>query len=208
MDNRKFYKRIIFAIGEFVLLVLLALVPPLLVFLDGVVIQHPIVELCFTECIQEALLLISTLIFGCAAWQYSSSRGFLVLVGGFFGCMLMREFDGFWDYVWHGFWVWPVTFLAAASTLYAMAFCRDTILEPMARFIDTKAYLHIMFGLIFLLFFSRVFGSGTFLWRSLLGHHYTTFFKCALQEGLELFGYIFICYGSFVFLWEKSREEK
>lgn len=196
--------RIASAVAEFFLLALLALVPFIAVYLDIVVIGHRIGEVSVTEIAQEALLLLTVLVFLYSAWRQPASRGFLVLVAGFFAAAFIRELDGFLDEVWHGFWVWPAMLVSLTSISYAAIRCRDTVFQPMADFIDTKPYYFIVMGLIVLLVFSRTFGSGNMLWNDLLGS-YAFKFKTVVQEGLELFGYLFIAYGAYNFLTRRER---
>lgn len=190
--------------GEFFLLALLSLVAPLCVYIDIVVLGHevsPESEIWLTENTQEILILLAALSMAYAAWRRPGERGFLVLVAGFFGSMLIRELDVVLDAVWHGFWFWPALLLAVGAIGYAATLGRGTVLEPMADFFDTRAWSYVLFGLVVVLVFSRVFGSGSLLWSHVMSSHYEQIFKEALQEGLELFGYVFIAYGSVRFLW-------
>ncbi|MFA5631662.1 MAG: hypothetical protein WC997_09135 [Porticoccaceae bacterium] len=198
--------RIMYAVGESFFLALCTLLPTLFIFVDVVVMGHQVSESSLTEHAQVILLFVSALLFLLHSWRHLGSRGFCLLVSGFFGCMLIREVDGYLDLVWHGFWVWPANLLAIVTILYVALCCRNTVLVPMAAFINTKPYFHIVFGLLIVMVFSRTFGSGTLLWEPLLGEDYEYIFKSALQEGLELLGYIFISYGSYCFLRRAESE--
>ena len=68
----------------------------------------------------------------------------------------------------------------------------------MARLVGTRAYFYLLVGLVIVLVFSRVFGSGNLLWDYVMAGAYTHGFKTTLQEGLELFGYVFIAVGAWV----------
>lgn len=199
-------RKIKLAIGELLLLALLALVAPALVFTDIVIIGHGLSEISFTEIAQEMLLLLSALLIAHRAWRHAESRGFFLLMASFYGCMLIRELDGFLDHIQHGFWLWPALLLAFTTIAYVIGRCRDTVLVPMADFVDTKPYFYTIVGLIVVLVFSRVFGSGTLLWKPAMGSSYSGLFRNVLQEGLELFGYVFIAYGSVLLLWNKNRQ--
>ncbi|MCK9563097.1 MAG: hypothetical protein M0R02_10320 [Bacteroidales bacterium] len=205
---KKPHTRIVRAVGEFLLLTLFALIPPLFVFIDSVVIGHGVTEDSLTEYAQETLLLVSALLFWHGARRHPDSRGFLLLVAGFFGCALIRELDSYLDFISHGFWVWPANLLALATISYVALRCKDTVLEPMAAFIDTKPYFYMVFGLLVVFVFSRLFGSGTLLWDHLLGDNYTHSFKSGVQEGLELFGYIFIGYSAYLYIWRAKGLNK
>ncbi len=184
------------AVGEFLLLVLFALLPPLSVFLDSAVIGEGVSEESLTEYTQQGILLLAALLFWYGSRRRPDARGFYLLVAGFFACALIRELDSYLDLILHGFWIWPANLLALGTIIHVRRHCRGTVLQPMAAFVGTKPYFHMLFGLVVVLVFSRVFGSGTLLWVPLLGETYTHGFKSGLQEGLELFGYLFIGYSA------------
>lgn len=188
---------IVRSIGEIFFLALLILLAPLCIAIDVVALGNDMGETSLTEFTQLLLLLTSILIFGYSAWRYVGSRGFLILVAGFFSCMLVRELDFLFDNFRHGFWLLPAIGIAIASILSALK-NRGTVFEPMAAFVNTKPYFHIMFGLLVVLVFSRVFGSGNVFWKHVVSD-YSHLYKSILQEGLELFGYLFVAYGSYLF---------
>ena len=194
---------IVRAAGEFLLLVALALLPSVSVYIDVGVIGAGVGELSVTEITQEALILTTALITWYGAWRHPDRRGLLVLMAGFFSCIFIRELDSFLDYVWHGFWFWPAILMASASITYVVVFCRNTVIGPLSNFVATRSYFFILVGMISLLVFSRTFGSGNLLWIEVMGEAYNHAFKSALQEGLELYGYLFIAYGTFK-LWIKD----
>ena len=187
-------KTIVKAIGEVLLLALLILLVPICLAIDVLLLDNSIGEISLTEITQLALLATSILIFGYSAWQSAGSRGFLILVTGFFSCMLVRELDFLFDKIRHGFWFWPAIVIVIASIFFALK-NRRTLFEPMAAFVNTKPYFHIIFGLLVVLFFSRIFGSGNLFWQHVISD-YSRVYKSILQEGLELFGYLFAAYGS------------
>lgn len=190
--------RIAYAIGEFLLLTVMALIPPVLVYIDISVVGLGAGELAVTEFTQEGLLFMVALLFWYGAWQHPGSRGFLVLIAGFFSSMLMREMDALFDEISQGFWFWPAIVIAVSSIIYATAYSRNTVIKAMNAFVKTKPYYFILIGLIILLVFSRVFGSGSLIWQDLLGEAYSKAFRASLQEGLELLGYVYIAYGAFL----------
>jgi len=169
-------KAITLAAAQFVLLALLSLIPGLTVFLAIV------------------------LAFSFFAWRNRESRGFLVLAAGFFGCMLIRELDHFLDRALDGLWSSFVALLAMVSIAYARAYCRGAVLRPLIAFLNTKPYFFFLIGFVIVLIFARVFGSGNLLWEHVLNDAYTDAYKSSVQEGLELFGYLLIAYGAFLFL--------
>jgi hypothetical protein len=177
-----------------------------MVFVDAVILGNEVEDLSITEITQEILLFGSAAIFWFCAWKQTQSRGFFALVAGFFSCMFIRELDSFFNVVWDGFWFWPAITVAIATISYTVFYCRGTVMEAMADFIDKKPFYHIIFGLIIILVFSRVFGSGTLIWKYILSDGYHHVAKSAIQEGIELLGYIFLFYGSFLFFRERKAQ--
>ncbi|TWH76727.1 hypothetical protein LX59_00772 [Azomonas agilis] len=194
------------AISEFITLALLVTFVPAAVLFDMLNLKT-VGELSVTQVSQTLLLFASSFIFWLHAWKFPEYRGFCVLVAGFFSCMLIREQDGLFDYVYHGFWFWPAMLLSTVCILYASTLGKKSVLRPMAYFIDTKAYYHIIFGVLIVLVFSRIFGSGRMIWKHIMIAEYSYDYKAALQEGLELLGYIFIAYGSYIFHRQKAHTE-
>ena len=188
--------RVLQGVGEFFLLVAIAVAVPALVYFDIAVLGNTVGEISATEVTQELLVLMTAAIFWYKAYRDPASRGFWVLVAGFFSCILIREMDSFLDVIVHGFWVWPVTLVAVVSVFLASVPFKGRVLRPMATYVGTKPYFFMIVGLAVLLVFSRIFGSGSLLWQQLLGAGYTSGFKSALQEGLELLGYFLIGYSA------------
>lgn len=184
---------------QFAVLVGLALLPPACVYIDIVVLDNGVGEISLTETTQEALILACALTFLRRAMHDARARGLLVLVGGFFLAMFIRELDYLFDNIAHGFWQLPMTTVALSSIVYARVGCRGTVLLPMAAFATSRPFAFMMTGLLIVLVFSRVFGSGSLLWQAVLGEHYSMQFRSAVQEGLELFGYLFIAYATALF---------
>lgn len=191
--------RIAHGIGEFVWMAILALVPVAAVYIDSAWIGHRVGESSVTVILQEVLLVSTALTFWYGAWKHPAQRGFLILTAGFFSCALVREMDFFFDAIADGFWVWPANLIALACVAYVARYCRKTVLRPMADFIGTRSYYYTVFGLAALLIFSRTFGSGNLLWKHVVDRDILFTFKSALQEGLELFGYVFIACGAVMF---------
>src|SRR5690625_4935308 len=149
--------RIIKGAVEFLIVAILVTIVPLLVVIDVSVLKHGVGEISVTEFTQETLLALSAAIFGYRAWRRPELRGFLVLVAGFFTCMLIRELDFLFDYIWHGFWYWPAIIIAGSCIVGATFLWRDSIIHPMADFVESNAYAHIFICLLFVLVFILIF---------------------------------------------------
>jgi hypothetical protein len=187
--------KILRAIVEFLLLTALTAAVPLIVYMDSIILGNGVSEYSMTELMEDVLLLFSTTVFYVEAWGRPESRGFLVLVGGVFACMLIRELDFAFDVIHHGAWLCPALLTAAASVALAIA-CRKTVFAPMAAYADSKSSIYVSIGLLIVMVFSRLFGSGRLIWIDIMGTDYRGVYKTIIQEGLELFGYVFISYGA------------
>lgn len=174
--------------------------------MDTSVFGHGVGEQSVTEWTQELLLLASALMFLALAWRQPAQRGFAILVAGFFGTMFIRELDGVFDRIVHGFWVYPAALWALAALVLAARF-RQGLLATMARAAQNHSFVYIQLGLAIVLSFSRVFGT-TALWFGVFGESDPArTSKTVAQEGLELLGYLLIFAGSFGYLRALRREQ-
>lgn len=183
-------------VGGFFFLCLLALVPPTTVYLDLLALGQKTDEKSVTEITQTVFLSITACIFWWAVLRHRQARGAHLLMAGFFTCALIREMDAALDLVWHGFWVVPAILTALVCLAYVLRYERKTLIHDLTRIGQAPDISYIVFGLVTLLVFSRTFGSGSLIWNDVLQDGSATLVKSALQEGLELYGYVFILYGS------------
>lgn len=163
--------------------------------IDFFFLENNLSERSLTELFQQLLLLASTAIFMWSANKVEESRTLFVLVSGFFGCMFLRELDYYFDMIVHGFWFYPTIILASLVITYAVK-NNATLVSSVREFSQSNAYFNILVGLVIIMIFSRLFGSGT-LWKEVMNDDYHHIYKTIIQEGLELFGYIFLFIGSF-----------
>jgi len=170
----------------------LSLIPPLTVHLDIAVFDNGLTEVSFTEFGQTLVLLTVTALYARVAWLDEDKRGFFVLASGFFACMLIRELDVYFDRIRHGAWLYPALVVALGTGGYALLKCRDSIVKPWAAFVRSSSFFPAVIGLVVLLVFSRVFGSGNLIWKPVMGEDYTHLYKTVVQEGLELLGYLLL----------------
>jgi len=186
-------------------LVALVLLSVFIVRIDDGLLQQGKSEYSITEFTQAGFILVSAILFGLSAKNDQQSRGFFVLVMGLFATMLIRESDAFFDLIYHGFWIYPALAVSLATVLYART-CRGTVKHPMLKHMETRDFVYINLGLIIILVFSRTFGSGT-LWRDVMGDDYSSVYKSVIQEGIELFGYTVVLYGS-ILVWAGGIKDK
>lgn len=170
----------------------------LIIYVDTVIFDNGVSEYSLTEFTQEGLIFVSVIIFFALSKNQPESRGFLVLCGGFFSVMLIRELDGFFDEIKHGFWVYPAIVVTLITLIYAHK-SPETVSGPLVHYFQTPPFVYITIGLMITIFFSRIFGSGI-IWGVVMGDNYMTGYKAIIQEGVELLGYVFVFYGS-VMLW-------
>ncbi len=194
---------------ELFVFAMIAVLVPACVYLDFVVIADDIRENSVTELLQEGLLLLCTVFCMVRAVRIPEIRGAMVLASGFFAAMFVRELDFlFDDLLWHGAWAALVAPLLALCFFLAWRY-RATVLPPLARFSTRRPYLYFLLGIVLLLVFSRIFGSGGLLWKHVLGDQYVSRVKAIVQEGLELYGYLLIALGMVSSRrsdWEPPRE--
>ena len=146
-------------------------------------------ENSLTERTQETLLAISILLFLYRARQEKATG--LYLVVGLLLCMLIREWDAFFDNIFHGAW----KFIALPSALFFIYLSLKKGLKAacqhLASFFNTPSY-HLLFaGLIIVLVISRIIGM-RFMVHIISGPHFSQGIKSFLEEGTELLGYIII----------------
>lgn len=186
---------LLLAACDILFLLLLTLIPTLTVALDLRWLHNGVGEISITELLQEGVLLAIVIGLYCKGRALPEVRAFLWLLAGFFGCLLIRELDVFFDEIRHGFWIYPTLLLAMTTLLYSGRQGWRTVLYGAARFVRHRSALFTLFGLLLVAVFSRLFGSGSLLWNEILGVNTAFGVKTALQEGIELLGYTYVAYG-------------
>jgi len=179
----------------FILISLLSVGVITAINIDYFFLENNLSERSLTELFQQLLLLASVAIFTWSAAKIEQSRTLYILIAGFFACMFLRELDYYFDMIVHGFWVYPTVLLASLVITYAVKHSENFI-NSVRVFSQTNAYFNILVGLVIIMVFSRLFGSGT-LWKDVMNDDYHHIYKTIIQEGLELFGYVFVFIGSF-----------
>ncbi|MDC3260584.1 hypothetical protein OAU59_01620 [Winogradskyella sp.] len=186
-------KNIFIYILELLILILLMIVPPLFVWIDFTILKTNLSEYSLTEFTQEFLILASFIILFFKTYKNRENRGFLILPVGLFLVMFIREGDYYWDKIMNGLW----TILAVSTFLISVYIAyrqRQTIIPTLSTYWNTRGFGYLIVGLLIVLLFSRIFGTGD-LWRAILKENYIGYYKTAIQEGLELLGYLIIFYG-------------
>ncbi len=185
------------AIGlEFVMLAVLIALVPVIVYIDVTFLSDSMSEESLTEFLHNALLFVSIAFIVTGAFKFALARGYLLLVATFFSCLFIRECDALFDNIWQGFWIIPA--LGVLTVGIALVYRnRGTLTEPLLRHFETRPATFIYIGVLLLLIFTRLFGTGS-LWEAVMGSSYSSSYKTAIQEGLELMSYTLIAYGSLI----------
>ena len=197
----KNFKTILSGIAEFFLAAMLAASVVGCIYLD-VTIHHDLSEGSFVEFGQEALLLITTTIFGMLAMK--TRQGGLWLVAGFFCCMFIRELDAYFDEIVHGAWKYFALVVMALTLYKAWRLGVENTIATLAAFMKSRSFVFIFIGLLIVLAYSRLFGMGE-LWRAIMGDNYIRLVKNVVEEGTELWGYALVTWGALNYLFASKK---
>ncbi|ERK17067.1 hypothetical protein L579_3962 [Pantoea sp. AS-PWVM4] len=167
-----------------------------MVYIDVNWMNDAMKETSFTEVTQEIMLAINAGLFFIASRQ----RPALILVGGFFTCMLIRELDFLFDIIKHGCWVWFALAVTAASLAMALRQPKQ-ILPGLVELVQHRSWQMMASGLLAVLVFSRLFGMHQ-LWEHLMLDGYNRVVKNMAEEGSELLGYSLCLIASVRYLWQ------
>ncbi|ADU67360.1 hypothetical protein [Pantoea sp. At-9b] len=167
-----------------------------MVYIDVNWMNDALHETSFTELTQEAMLAVIAGLFFYASRQ----RPALILVGGFFTCMLIRELDFLFDMIELGCWVWFALAMAAASLALALRHPK-AILPGLVALVQHRSWQMMASGLLIVLVFSRLFGMHQ-LWQHLMLDGYNRVVKNMAEEGSELLGYSLCLIASVRYLWQ------
>ncbi|MBD2804559.1 hypothetical protein ID852_02510 [Xenorhabdus sp. 42] len=160
-----------------------------LLFLDVNYLHNGVLENSLTEISQELALLIIAVLLFYEATKNLILRPALVLMAGFFSCLLIRELDAYFDVIFfHGAWSWFAIPLALLCIGYAYKKGQKT-LSGLVYFTRHQSYAMMACGLLCVLVFSRLFGMGS-LWHGLMDEHFNRTVKNMVEEGCETFGYV------------------
>ncbi|WP_312047073.1 hypothetical protein [Erwinia sp.] len=175
-----------------------------MVFIDVRWMNNGVHETSFTEIAQELMLLAIVLLYFYSAYRQPALRPTLILVGGFFTCMLIRELDFLFDDLSHGSWVWFA--LAAAGACVALAVRQPKhAVKGLADLLRHPAWGMLCAGLLTILVFARLFGMRD-LWQHLMLDGYNHTVKNMAEEGCELLGYSLCLLASLSYLYGDRKK--
>ena len=150
-------------------------------------------ELSFTETLQSLLVLFTIFTFYSLSKDNRFKSG-ATLITGFFITVFIREADFYFDHIVHGFWKFPALFFTAMFGW--QFFSNKTDKQALLVIFSNPKMNKVIAGVIFLMVFSRLFGTGS-LWQEVLQEHYIVNVKSVIQEGIELLCYFLIMIGAY-----------
>lgn len=156
-------------------------------------------ESSFTECLQETLLFICICIFAYIVKKYRQDA--VILVVGFLLSMLIREWDGIFDNIFHGAWKFIALPTAALSCYFAFRSGKEKVIEGLAFFMQMRTYNILLLGLMVVLVVSRILGMRVIL-LLFAGIDFNEGLKNFMEEAFELLGYLIIFISSILYLRE------
>ncbi|WNJ97477.1 hypothetical protein RND59_19965 [Vibrio ruber] len=163
-------------------------------WLDYLYGDHYIGETSVTEYVQQILLGIAVVAFYRIKAGHETLRHAAILISGFFMVLFIRELDFLFDYIWHGFWVYPAVFVTLGALAYAWK-GKNQVLHEMAEILSVPNMRLLVCSVIILISFSRLFGMGSF-WHMVMQGDYIRNVKNIVEEGTELLCYALISYSA------------
>ncbi|APE42219.1 hypothetical protein BOO69_01430 [Sulfitobacter alexandrii] len=194
------------ALVDIAVLLCIFVATPLVLFLDTTVAGQPMSENTLTEKLQVGLIIVSTLIFATGAVLRLGHAGYLSAVTTLLACMAIRENDSVFDLVYHGFWLVPAVVALGIGGVFTWKH-RFGLRAAFADHLGTRSGAYFTLGLLLLIVFSRLFGTGA-VWQGVMGAAYTPEVKAAVQEGLELLGYLLLAHGAVASFQERFGERQ
>lgn len=141
------------------------------------------------EILQSLFLLVCGLIMAQVAERHASQRPLAIPFGGLALAYLIRENDYFLDrYIATNFW--PVLIAVAGALVIAYGWRQRRRLNiALARLWPSPALTLMFAGALVLFVFVRLIGQEV-LWQAILGDSYQRIVKLAVEEFVELLGYM------------------
>ncbi|MBK0094247.1 hypothetical protein [Erwinia sp. S59] len=174
------------------------------VYIDVNWMHNALHENSVTEVLQEIILVIIMGLFFWSSGKRPEQRGGLILIGGFYLCMLIRELDDIFDMISHGSWLWFALATTAICVFLSLRASTSTI-TGLTDFLQHRTWLMTATGLIIVLVFSRLIGMHQ-LWQHLMLDGYNRVVKNMAEEASELMGYC-VCLLSTVLFLKETREK-
>ncbi|MBQ9619220.1 MAG: hypothetical protein IJR44_01880 [Neisseriaceae bacterium] len=160
-------------------------------------------EISLTEITAEIFIFCSTLLMFNYAKKHHDYRDLFILMAGLYACMFLRELDALFDFIFHGFWLYPVLLVIFATGYLALR-RPGQLISQMGQFSRLSSFGFVLIGLVIILAFSRLMGSSNF-WKLFLSGQEIVIVKTIVQECMEFFGYSLILIGTFLLRFDLRR---
>ncbi len=161
--------------------------------IDYIILENNIGEMSVIELSQLFMLVITVMSFYRLNSIASLKRG-SILVLGFFTVLMIRESDGFFDHISHGFWVYPALLVTFSSIAYAVK--NGNVMRSLAQLLRIPSMQVLVCSTVLLLVFSRLYGISDF-WKVVMGDFYIRDVKNISEETIELLFYCLIALNAF-----------
>ncbi|MCW8327222.1 hypothetical protein MD588_00210 [Photobacterium sp. SDRW27] len=164
------------------------------IHLEVIHISGNVGEDSLVEQLQEFYLLIVGTLFAAVAIKHKAQRNFAILASAFFYIMLIRELDGLFDQISHGFWKYPAWLLATMAIGFAWSNKKQTV-NQLVKYTQHRSFGLMLAGVATLLVFARIYGMGV-LWQGAMQENYMRSVKNLAEEGTELLAYSLILFSA------------
>lgn len=189
--RREDVRAIAWSAVHFIVASLFVLLMVSLVYADMRLFQN-VKENGFVETAQITLLGISSILFWYISGVSLPNRVAIRCLSLFLVCMALREMDAWFDETFfHGSWKIAVIPVAIGCVIYGIRNLGDLV-SGVTDFVRSKGYILLFVGMLCVLVFSRLVGSKT-IWVFIFDDEILSrAVKNAVEESMELFGYILI----------------
>lgn len=155
------------------------------------------------EMVQPSMLAICSLLMGWVAINYPSQRSLAVPLGGLALIFLVRELDYFLDrYVANNLWQVLIGIMTAMLIVYVYR-NRRRLAIALARAWPSPGLALLFAGAAVLFAYVRLVGNEP-LWQSILGDDYRHIVKLAVEEFIELVGYLLWLIGTIEYVYQSK----
>lgn len=153
------------------------------------------------EIVQPLILIVCGMLMGWVAMHHPLQRPLALPFGGLAAIFIVRELDYFLDrYVADNFWQVLMAIVASLVIAYVVR-QRRRLPFALARIWPSPGLVLMFAGAVVLFSFVRFIGHAP-LWQALMGDDYLRVVKLAVEEFIELLGYLFWLIGSFEYAWQ------
>ena len=153
------------------------------------------------EMIQPLILIVCGLLMAWVAKNFVSQRPIAFPFGGLALAFTIRELDYFFDrYVIDN--LWPVLIAIAGAFVIAYTYRQRKRLNiALGRLWPSPALALLFAGAVILFVFVRLIGHEP-LWQAIMGEHYQRIVKIAVEEFIELIGYLLWLIGTIEYTYQ------